>query len=86
MNSDDDVSPLKRGVFLSIFSWEDLSFMRSTQGRCPGQTPDQPFRYPWGLSPPWAAWPQFESYTQSLSCPTVHLISEEKESINQCVF
>lgn len=61
----------------------DLCFIRSTQVRCPGQTPDQPFQCPWEPSPWWAAWLKFESCTRSLSCPTHHLISEGEEKINQ---
>lgn len=72
-------SSKKKGYFCPFFIG-GLCFMRSTQGRCPGQTPDWPFQYPWGPSPPRAAWSKFESCTRSLSCPTRHLISGEKKA------
>lgn len=57
----------------------DLCFIRSTQGRCQSRTPDQPFQCPLAPSPERAAWPKFESCTQSLSCPTLRWFSEGKE-------
>lgn len=68
------VTPLNDG-FLCPCCSVGLCFMRNTQGRCPGRTPDRAFRCPSGPDPRRAAWPEFESCTQSLSCSTLRLIS-----------